>query len=115
MLKLKINLCSLSWFPFISLFQISLSSTASFSQEWGSATSKTKDDSIAVDITVQPRSSKIAEIVGNRYTMDVPYTATLITHYADDTDETKSDFHGVFRGVEVNDIKVIYHEDIPLL
>lgn len=101
--------------PFIANGEVTVSASTSMSQDWGGATSETTTDTIAVEISVQPRSSKIAEIVGNRYTMDLPYTATLITHYTDGTTGTRGEFQGVFRGVEVNDIRVIYHADVPLV
>lgn len=92
-----------------------MSSTASYEYEWGGEVRETTTDSIEVEITVQVKSSKIAEIVGNRYTIDVPYTATLITNYADGTSGKRYDLEGVFHGVQVNDVRVIFHEDVPLL
>lgn len=77
------------------------------------ATTETKTGEIEVEITLQFKSSKITEIVGTRYTKDLPYTATLIAHYTDGTTGNRGDFEGI--GVEDNDIRVIYHEDIQLV
>ncbi|PIK48552.1 hypothetical protein BSL78_14577 [Apostichopus japonicus] len=57
--------------PFVAGGEVTVSASTSMSQEWGSATAETTTDTIEVEIAVKPKSSKIAEIVGNRYTMDL--------------------------------------------
>lgn len=46
--------------------------------------------------------------------MDVPYTATLITEYEDGSRGVRNNYRGVFRGVQVNEIRVVYEADVPL-
>ncbi|PIK55310.1 hypothetical protein BSL78_07782 [Apostichopus japonicus] len=101
--------------PLIASGGVTVSTTASYSHEWGGAETKSHSDTISVQTTVQPRSSKAAIIVGNRYTADVPYEATLITVYDDGSRSTNSHFRGVYRGVQVNEIRVTYEADIPLV
>ncbi|KAJ8042166.1 Natterin-3 [Holothuria leucospilota] len=100
--------------PLISSGGVTVSTTASFSHEWGGSTTKSYTDSVSVQVSVQPRSQKSAVIVGNRYTMDIPYTATLITEYEDGSRGVRNNYRGVFRGVQVNEIRVVYEADVPL-
>ena len=71
-------------------------------------------DSISADITVQPHSFKVV-IVSNRYVMDVPYTANVTPEYADGTKGSSYTFSGVYEGVQVNEICVIFGADVPLI
>ncbi|KAJ8042094.1 Natterin-3 [Holothuria leucospilota] len=100
--------------PFVSSAEVTVSVAASFSQEWGSSSTKTFSDTIEIEVTVKPHSQKAAVVVGNRYTMDIPYTATLITEYEDGSRGVRNNFKGVFRGVQVNEIRVVYEADVPL-
>lgn len=67
-----------------------------------------------MQVTVQPRSRKEVVVVGNRYTIDLPFTARLITVYEDDSRGVRENYRGVFRGVQVNEIRVVYEADTPL-
>ncbi|PIK38388.1 conserved uncharacterized protein [Apostichopus japonicus] len=100
--------------PFFGDGQVSLSVTASYSHEWGGSTTVTKTDSVGVQVEVQRCSSKSAIITGTRYSIDVPYVARLITVYEDGTQGIRDNYHGIFRGVEVNEIRVQYEPDIPI-
>jgi adenosyl cobinamide kinase/adenosyl cobinamide phosphate guanylyltransferase len=94
--------------------QVTVSVTASYSHEWGGSETEARTDTISAQIEVQPKSQKTVVIVGNRYTMDVPYSATLITEYVDGTRAVRNNYRGVYKGVQVNDVQVVYEEDIPL-
>ncbi|PIK38389.1 hypothetical protein BSL78_24774 [Apostichopus japonicus] len=100
--------------PFFGGGKVSLSVRASYSHEWGGSTTVTKTDSVGVEVEVQRCSSKSAIITGTRYSIDVPYVARLITIYEDGTQGIRDNYHGIFRGVEVNEIRVQYEPDIPL-
>ncbi|XP_071814564.1 uncharacterized protein [Apostichopus japonicus] len=100
--------------PFFGDGKVSLSVTASYSHEWGGSTTVTKTDSVGVQVEVQRCSSKSAIITGTRYSIDVPYVARLITVYEDGTQGIRDNYHGIFRGVEVNEIRVQYEPDIPI-
>jgi len=100
--------------PLVGSSEVTVSVSASYEHEWGGSTAETFTDTIEVEVAVQPRSQKEAVIVGNRYTTDIPYTATLITEYEDGSRGVRNNYKGVFRGVQVNEIRVIYEADVPL-
>ena len=92
-----------------------MSTTASYSYTTGESTTETHTDSINTDIIVQPRSSKSAIITSNRYVMDVPYTAVVTPVYTDGSTGSSYTYKGVYKGVQVNDVDVIYEADMPLV
>ena len=94
--------------------QATVSTTTTTTQTWGESTTESKTDTIEVEITVQPMSQKTATVVSNRYIADIPYTATLITTYADGSIGVRDDYSGVYRGVQVNEVRVVLDEDVPL-
>ena len=55
-----------------------------------------------------------ATVVSNRYVADVPYTATLTTIYADGTRDTKNNYSGVYRGAQIDEVRVVYNAAVPL-
>ena len=63
---------------------------------------------------VKPRSQKEVIITANRYTADIPYTATLTTIFKDGTRSIQSDYKGTYRGVQVNHVQVIFEPDVPI-
>ena len=91
-----------------------MSYTVSTEQTWGESITQSKTDTAEVQITVQPMSQKTATVVSNRYIADLPYTATLITHYKDGTFGTRSNFRGVYRGAHIDQIRVVIENDVPL-
>ncbi|KAJ8042779.1 Natterin-4 [Holothuria leucospilota] len=100
--------------PFISKGEIGTSAVGTYEHEWAGYETTTFSDSVDVGITVQPCCTKAAEVSGWRYKMDVPYDATLVTYYADGTQGVREDYQGVFRGVEVSEIHIVYEPDIPI-
>ena len=104
--------CSLCLFMYH--LQITVSVTTSYSHEWGGSETTSKTDTTSVSIKVKPHSQKSAIIKANRYTMDVPYVATLTIVYMDDSRSTLTNYRGVYEGVQVNNVEVVYNEDIPI-
>lgn len=100
--------------PLVAESEVTVSASTSISTTWGSDISTTKSDSIRAQITVEPRSQKTAVVTGNRYKMDIPYTATLKTVYMDGTSGTNTNFKGVFKGVQVHEVRVVLEKDVPL-
>ena len=94
--------------------QVTLSVTTTSTQSWGESITTSKTDTIEVEITVQPMSQKTATVVSTRYTADIPYTATLITVYADGTKGVRENYTGVYRGAHIDEVRVVLDEDIPL-
>ena len=94
-----------------------MSTTASYSYTTGEleSTTETHTDSREANITVQPHSSKTAIITSSRYVMDVPYTAIVTPEYTNGTIGTTYTYKGIYKGVKVNDIDVIYEADVPIM
>ena len=63
--------------------QVTYSVTTSFSYETGGSATETRTDTTEDDIEVPPRSKIQAVIRSNRYTVDVPYTATVTPEFPD--------------------------------
>ena len=68
---------------------------------------KEKTDKAVMTMTVPGHSQMTGTVAGKRYTIDVPYKATLIKEYYDGTRAT-SDINGVYKGVTVGEINVEY-------
>lgn len=75
---------------------------------------KSKSDSFAVEMTVQPHSQKTATLVANRYVADIPYEAKLITIYADGTRGVRNQYKGVYRGASIAEVRAVIGEDVPI-
>ena len=99
---------------FIFPLQITVTVTASYSYTTGESVEESKEDSIEVEVTVQPHSQKSVTVTSNRYVMDLPYTCTLTTLYADGSTGVRDNYKGTYEGVQINEIRVVYEEDIPL-
>jgi len=84
---------------------VSVSATSTFGT--GSTKSETTSDSIAAWINVKAKSKINAVITGTEYKSDIPFTATITKVYYDETRGT-AQITGVYKGVAVSDIKVIY-------
>ena len=95
--------------------QTTVSTTATYSYTTEESASETTTDSISADITVQPHSFKAVIIVSNCYVMDVPYTANITPEYTDGTKGSSYTFSGVYEGVQVNEIHVMFGADVPLI
>ena len=93
---------------------MTVSTTASYSYTTGESSTQSYTDVINAEILVQPMSSKSATVTSNRYVIDVPYTATVTPEYTDGTIGSSYTYNGVYRGVQINDIEVIYDEDVPI-
>lgn len=91
-----------------------MSTTASYSYTTGESDTEAHADSVDVEILVQPRSSKTASITSNRYIADVPYTAVVTPEYTDGTIGDSYVYRGVYNGVQINEITVIYDADVPI-
>ena len=91
-----------------------MSVTSSFSYTTGESASETTIDTITAGVEVLPLSSISAVITSNRYVLDVPYTATVTPEFTDGTVGSPYTFTGVYEGVQVNDIRVIYEANVPL-
>ena len=78
--------------------QVSISVTTSFSYETGGSATETSTDTTQVMIEVPPRSQIQAIIRSNRYTVDVPYTATVTPEFTDGANGTPYSFSGVYSG-----------------
>ncbi len=94
--------------------QETISVTQTTTLSWGESITTSHTDTISAEITVQPGSQKTATIVSTRYVADVPYTATLITFYADGTRGTRNNYEGVYRGAQIDEVRVVLDEDVPL-
>ena len=55
-----------------------------------------------------------ATVVSNRYVADVPYTAQLITIYADGTRSVRNNYSGVYRGAQIDETRIVYDAAVPL-
>lgn len=64
-------------------------------------------------MTVSAHSHKTAVVASTRYVADIPYRATLTKIFADGTTEKLNDYNGIYRGVQINSIRVLYEPDIP--
>ena len=94
--------------------QVAVSVTTSFSYTTGQSASETTTDSIRADVEVLPQSMKTATVTSNRYVLDVPYTATVTPEFTDGTNGIPYTFTGVYKGVQLNDIRVMYEADVPI-
>ena len=94
--------------------QVTVSVTTSFSYTTGQSASETTTDSIRADVEVLPQSMKTATVTSNRYVLDVPYTATVTPEFTDGTNGMPYTFTGVYKGVQLNDIRVVYEADVPI-
>lgn len=94
--------------------QIKVSGKASYSHEWGGSAANKHSDSISVTVKVLPKSKKLITLTSYRQYVDVPYVATLIIIYADDSRSTMNNFHGTYRKVQLSDTKVKYGDDVTL-
>ena len=102
--------------PQLLLFhlQVTTSVTAKYSYTTGGSHKETKTDSTTAKIRVQPRSSVVATITSKRYTMDVPFRATVTPQFTDGSYGAAFTYEGVFEGVQVNDVTVTYSPDVPI-
>lgn len=93
--------------------QITVSVTTSYGHEWGGSETKSTTDSTSVTVKVQAHHTIAAVVTSNRYTMDVPYEASLTIVYADDSKGSLTNFRGVYHGVQINEINVVYEPSVP--
>lgn len=91
-----------------------MTAKTSYSFNWGETQTTTKSEAIAASVKVQPKSQKSVIVSSNRYIMDVPYVATLTKEYYYGSKETINDFKGVYEGVQINQVHVVYGEDTPI-
>ena len=87
--------------------------TTSYSYTWGGQTDETKDSAIDAAITVPGKSQILVTITGRRYKADVPYTATLRKTFEDGT-QANAAITGVYRGVTISDVTVVYGAAVPI-
>ncbi len=86
---------------------------SSYSYTWGGTVEEEKTDKATMTMEVPGRSQMTGTVAGKRYTVDVPYTATLVVEYYDGTKAT-SVINGVYRGVTVAEIEIQYSPATPL-
>ena len=94
--------------------QVTVSVSTSFSYTTGQSASETTTDSIRAGVEVLLQSLKAAIVTSTHYVLDVPYTATVTPEFTDGTNGMPYTFTGVYRGVQLNDIQVVYEADVPL-
>lgn len=94
--------------------QTTISVTTSYSHEWGGSETTSTSDTISPLIKVPPHSQVTAVVTSRRYTADVPYVATLTIVYADDTTGTLTNYRGVYEGVQISNIQVVYEAAVPI-
>ena len=96
--------------PLIGIEQkttISLQATSTFST--GETTTETKEESVTANVEVPARSQITAWIQGTKYKADIPYTATIKKFFFDGTTALAT-ISGVYKGVAISEIKVMYGE-----
>ena len=94
--------------------QVTTSITAKYEYTTGGSRKETKTDSTTAKIQVQPGSSIVATVAAKRYTMDVPFRATVIPEFTDGSTGAAFTYEGVYEGVQVNDVTVTYGPDVPI-
>lgn len=101
-------------FCLITASQTTYSVKASFSYTTGGTASETTSDTIQVGVSVLPQSVKSATVTSNRYTIDVPFEATVTPVFPDESEGTPYRFTGLYEGVQMSDVTVVYGPDIPV-
>ncbi len=84
-------------------------------QTTGKSVTESHSDTFEVEVPVQPNSQKTVTVVSNRYVADVPYTATLVTEYADGTRTVRYDYKGVYHGANIAEVRAVVEKDVPLM
>ena len=52
--------------------------------------------------------------MSKRYVADVPYTARLITIFADGKRSVRNNYAGVYRGAQISEVRIVYDMAVPL-
>ena len=113
---------SLSWsietsvefdIPLFAKETTTMGSSTTIGFDSGSEFEETMSDTIQARVLVPTMRKVKATINGRKYRSDIPYTATVKKTYFDMT-TSKSKVAGIFEGVEVSEVTVIYGDDYPL-
>ncbi len=83
-------------------------------QTTGKSVTESHSDTFQIEVPVQPQSQKTVVVMSSRYVADVPYTATLVTEYADGTRTVRNNYKGVYRGVNIAEVRAVVEKDVPL-
>jgi len=90
----------------VSTLGVEASITSGFTTTSGTVKTEEFQHQIQGSITLQPGQRGLLEVVGHKKTVDIPYTATLVTTL-DDGEESRESITGTIHGVETNQFRVI--------
>ncbi|WP_411025525.1 hypothetical protein, partial [Salmonella sp. s55004] len=93
---------------FVVTSTVKLGVEVSYSYEWGEKLTTTITRSISADYDVAPYSIETISILAERYVIDVPYTADLITVYSNGA-ETSESISGTYREASASRITTNYY------
>lgn len=99
--------------PLFASTTTELSQEQTMSFDSGEETSVSKTDSITAKVVVPGKKKMETTITGSKYITDIPYTAAVKKTYFDGT-QSFGQTAGIFNGVEVSEITVIYGEALDL-
>ena len=94
--------------------QVTTSITTHYSYTTGGSATESKEDSITAKVKVKGNHFKVATITSKRYTMDIPFSATVTPQFTDDSYGSPYTYEGIYEGVQVNDVTVTYGPDVPI-
>ncbi|KAJ8032173.1 Natterin-4 [Holothuria leucospilota] len=94
--------------------EVTIGGEVSYDYTWGETRTETVENYITAQPTSPPHSIRQVWAQGSRYTLDVPYTADLVTVYDDGTEVT-SQISGTLNQASVSKFHVVYGEihDLP--
>ncbi|KAL5270986.1 hypothetical protein ACHWQZ_G001585 [Mnemiopsis leidyi] len=99
--------------PFFAKVTTTIEQSVGLEFESGSEYEETRSDSITAKVITPSMRKVMATITGKKYRSNIPYTATVKKTYFDQT-TSLSKVSGIFEGVEVSEVEVVYGKDYPL-